>query len=169
MKNEMLRVTYKNKDYEFPLLKGNSTNWISLKDENIDIELIFTVPSSMIQNVYSETNIIQTDDNPIIVLNLEINHTEYNFDTEELIPIGNLSLKPNVNDLENIELSDKIVQESTLYFPGYASRSTIKSISFGEVHNNEINIEFSGTCIDIKGELYFEVTDVKVPVQNMDV
>lgn len=160
----MLKFNLKDKTYKLPLLKGKSNNWIKLEEDELDIELIFTVPTSMISNLYKESNIIQTDENPIIVLNLEVNYNKYNYDTEEIKPIGNLKLSPTFKDLENIKLSDNICRESTLYFPGFAQRANIKSISFGKILDNEISIEISGTSIDIDGELNFEVSDVKIPV-----
>ncbi|NRD20948.1 hypothetical protein HNV08_12900 [Winogradskyella eckloniae] len=161
----MLKFTYKNKAYKLPLLEGTSNNYISLKDDNFIIELIFSVPSSLIPSLINETNIIQTEENPILVLNLELNYTKYDFDTQHLITIGNLRLNPNFKDLEHLKLSEKISQESTLYFPGYAKRANIKSIAFGEIVNNKINIEFCGSCIDRNGELNFEVKAIKIPLK----
>lgn len=160
----MLKFNFKDKTYKLPLLEGKSNHWIKLEEDEFDIELVFTVPSAMISNLYKKSNIIQTDENPIIVLNLEVNYNKYDFDTEEVKPIGNLKLNPTFADLENIKLSENIIRESTLYFPGYAQRAKIKSISFGKILDNEISIEVKGMSIDIDGELNFEITGVKIPL-----
>ena len=44
----------------------------------------------MNSNLYDESNILQTDENPIIVLDLEINYTEYNFETEKTEPVSKI-------------------------------------------------------------------------------
>ena len=69
------------------------------------IILLVVVPKSP-PKPEAESNIIQTDENPIIVLDLEINYTEYNFETEKTQPIGNLKLNPKLIDLENLKLSE---------------------------------------------------------------
>ena len=160
----MLQINVNNKTYQLPLLKGETNNWLHLNEDEFDIQLIFEMPSTMVESLYNETNGIQTDENPILVLHLEIHHTIYNFDTDAVETIGDLKINPNFKDLEHLKLSNSINKESTLYFPGYAQRATMTSISFGEIDENEIYIELSGTCIDINGILNFEVSDIKIPV-----
>lgn len=155
----MLKINIKNKTFELPLLIGSSSKLIEFEDDAFNIELIFSVPTSMISNLFNETNIIQTDENPIVILNLEINYWDYDCNTEKMFSIGNLKLNPSFKDLENLKLSDHIVNSSTLYFPGYAQSAEIKNIHFGKIINNKIDVEFSGVCIDTNGELRFEVTE----------
>lgn len=161
----MLTFNFKDKTYQLPLLKGEGNNWIELEEDEFNIELIFAVPPTLISSIFNETCLIQTDEDPIIILNLEIIYSVYNFDSKGLDPIGNLKLNPTLKDIENLELSKKINQESILYFPGYARRAHIESISFGEIIDDEINLKFSGTCVDINGELTFEVNHIRIPTK----
>lgn len=160
----MLKIILKDKTYEVPLLSGDVGNKIALREAEFDIDLIFKVPTALISRLYQENNIIQTDDNPIILLNLEINHYEYDPMAGKMHPIGNLSLQPNAQELENMALSEKIVQESTLFFPGYAQRAKLKCISFGKLTDHHIDVAFSGSCTDIYGTLDFEVRATKIPI-----
>lgn len=155
----MLKINIKNKTFELPLLIGSSSKFIEFENDAFNIELIFTVPSSMISSLLNETNIIQTDKNPIVILSLEINYWDYDCDTKKMFSIGNLKLNPSFKDLENLKLSDKIINSSTLYFPGYGHSAEIKNIHFGKIINHKINVKFTGTCIDIFGELRFEVNE----------
>lgn len=162
-KTGMLHFTVNNIYFELPPLAGEGLHWIGLDKNGLDIQLVFEIPASVVKGLYEKTNMIRTKDDPIIPLNLEIGLSAYNARTGKMEPIGNLCLDPKLKDLENIQLSPEIVQESTLYFPGYAQRAKMESISFGKITNNMIAIEFSGTCTDIEGALKFKVGQIQLP------
>lgn len=162
----MLQFTHQGQFYQLPLLT-DSDNKILLEEEDLQVNLVFEVPAPVVQSLYHNTPLLQTEERPLIFLELEINYEEYRPQKNDFVPIGNLSSPLSWQALENCSLSASILEASTLFLPGYAQPCTLQQIQFGAIQDQQIAFFCQASARDVNGVFEFEVVVPSLPLQKL--
>jgi hypothetical protein len=99
---------------------------------------------------------------PLVELNLGINYTKWNFETEKTDLIGNIIRYPMLKDLQNLTVDSTICANSTLWFP-VMPITTLSAIDFGETSSNRVDVHFAGHTEDTGGRLDFSFEEKQLP------
>ncbi|MDO5639017.1 MAG: hypothetical protein Q4G28_04030 [Neisseria sp.] len=182
----MLTIRFQNRSYPLPLAEGGlagfftlDENWRELDYRNgghalsLDLHLAYRVPPDAIDDFYHfyfinleeriDGYVVDAAQPPLLMLELAINHSGFDIDTQRTFPRGNLPLFPTLNDLAGQTLSPSVLAHCGLFFPSFASPVTLDHIRFGQASANAIDICVGGSVADTRGKLTFELDEAQIP------
>ncbi len=164
---------------------GLDNNWRELDYKNgghtlnLGAVTYFEVPRELFKDLYgsdffySEQIIDEIEDGyvsdklPLINFELMINYSKiFDFTTYESVLIGNIkSHFPTFRDLENLKLDDNIINESLLQLGNcFNYEPVLKSIAFGEIKNNNINLKCNAEFTTYHKETGVVDVDIWLPI-----
>lgn len=162
----MLQFTHQGQFYQLPLL-ADTDNKILLEEDDLQVNLVFEVPPTAVQSLYNNTPLLQTEESPLIFLELEINYCTYDFKEKDWVAIGNLSYPLSLEDLAASSLSASILEASTLFLPGYAQPCTLHQLQFGAIQDQQIAFFCQASARDVNGVLDVEIAVPSLPLQEL--
>ncbi|MGH1339047.1 MAG: hypothetical protein ACRBFS_23220 [Aureispira sp.] len=163
----MLQFTHQQQLYQLPLLANTTENKLMLDQGSLQLGLFFSVPESAIPVLYESTPLLQTNESPLLDLELAINYCRYDFSKKLLVPIGNLEEPLQVKNLQNKTLSSTILANSTLYLLGYAQPCILQRIQFGALQENRLTIAYEARALDVNGPFSFMVEVEGISLQHV--
>ena len=163
----MLQFIHQEQLYQLPLFAISTSNQLLFDQGSLLLTLFFTVPEPLIPSLYETPPLLQTTEQPLLLLELEINYCSYDFSKKCLVPLGNLEAPIQAKDLENKALSSTILANSTLYLPGYAQPCSLQHIQFGQLQGNRLAITYEARASDINGVFSFMVAVDGIPLHTI--
>ncbi|SMB79558.1 hypothetical protein SAMN05660772_00417 [Pasteurella testudinis DSM 23072] len=181
----MLTIQLQQQSYSLPLAEGLLSGYFTL-DENwrdldyanggnalfLDLVLTYRVPRQYIDDFYrlyfidleerSDGYVIDEDNLPLLRLEIPINRTEFDFEHNKTIILGNLPRFPQLTDLAHQKLDNTILEKSGFFFSSFAN-AQLAQFEFGQAGAQAVDLTLSGKASDGRGELHFQLTESQIP------
>jgi hypothetical protein len=128
---------------------------------SIDLTVLLTYkPAQKDMKALRDLSLIQ-DVAGLLLLNLEINHSDWNPKTKSMYSIGNLPLHFHLAELQERVLDQPICAHSTLWL---SQRVKLTRLEFGKLKNGLIDFHYAGVALDKDGPVLVHANE-KLPIK----
>lgn len=179
----MIQLKVKDKSYELPLQHGTVTggctldeNWRKLdyknKDSSLSLSVVLTyeVPLACTDALFdlglvniSSVDIEENEKN-LLILNLDINHSDYDFKSGKVLMHNGFPTFPELSFLVGYEFLKVTLANSTLWFPAFGVPAVFTMMKFGDLlSGTRIGFQCEGKVKDAVAEMDFCIQELELP------